>query len=55
MADIDKKADRIVKAIKADVTGRRGWRQEWGQFDPKIQKEIIATWKEIVLKALQKP
>lgn len=40
--------DLAVKAILADVTDRRGWRQEWDMFDEDIQEEIKATWKEIL-------
>ena len=44
----------IVKGILADVTDRRGWRQEWDGFDDDIQAEIKATWKKIVKAAIAK-
>lgn len=39
-----KLSHRIRDAILADVTDRRGWRQEWDAFDADIQKEIKAAW-----------
>jgi hypothetical protein len=38
----------IVRVILADVTDRRGWRQEWEQFDADTQSEIKSTWQEKV-------
>lgn len=43
---------RIVKRILADVTDRRGWRQEWDQFDEDIKAQIIKTWRRIVREEL---
>lgn len=40
--------DKAVKAILADVTDRRGWRQAWDMFDDDIQEEIKVRWKEIL-------
>lgn len=40
----DKKAKRILFAIAADLTDRRGLRQQWEQIDDDIQEEILATW-----------
>ena len=37
-------AEKIRDAILADVTDRRGWRQEWDEFDADIQDEIKRTW-----------
>ncbi|HET6494890.1 MAG TPA: hypothetical protein VFH61_05950, partial [Thermoleophilia bacterium] len=47
--------DRIVATMFADVTDRRGWRQEWDQFDEDVKAEIIATWCEKVRAALKEP
>ena len=46
-------ADKIVLAILADVTDRRGWRQEWDQFDEDARNEIIAEWRSRVLAILR--
>lgn len=48
------KAEKIVKAILADMTDRRGLRQEWEQIDEDIQAEIKTTWTELVEKELSK-
>lgn len=45
---LKKTAKRIRDAILADVTDRRGWRQEWDVFDEDIQKEIKAKWLETI-------
>jgi hypothetical protein len=45
-------AKAIVRRILADVTDRRGWRQEWDQFDSEIKDEIQETWKAEILKVL---
>lgn len=42
--DIDATTKKIVKAILDDVTDRRGWRQEWDEFDEDVQEEIKETW-----------
>ena len=52
--DNEHKAKKIVAAIKADFTDRRGLRQEWEQIDDDIQREIEAKWLSIVLKILNK-
>lgn len=41
-------AKKIAQAILADVTDRRGWRQEWDGFDDDIQDEIVNTWIRII-------
>ena len=43
---------RIVDAIIADLSDRRGLRQEWDQIDLDIKQEIHSTWVDIVQKAL---
>jgi hypothetical protein len=40
--------EQIVAAIWADVTDRRGWRQEADQFEDRIKHEILDRWVEIV-------
>lgn len=47
-------AKKIVAAILADLTDRRGLKQEWNQTDPKIQREIRAEWRAIVAAELDK-
>jgi hypothetical protein len=48
------KAQQIVEAIEADLTDRRGLKQEWGQIDYDIQDEIRDTWAGIIRKMLGK-
>lgn len=43
--------ERIVAAIWADVTDRRGWRQAADQFDNETKHEILDTWLRIVTAA----
>jgi hypothetical protein len=47
--------DRIVVAIWSDVTDRRGWRQEYDNFDADIQVEVIETWADMVREILAHP
>ena len=54
VAEETARAKAIVKAILADVTDRRGWKQEWGQFDTDTKREIKATWTALVLRELEK-
>jgi hypothetical protein len=49
---IEKKADEIVKGILADLSGRRGLRQEWDMIDDEIQEEIIEEWHGIAVGVL---
>ncbi len=46
--DIEKATKRIHRRILADVRDRRGWKQEYEQFAPDVQKEINAAWKGII-------
>lgn len=39
---------RIVYKLLRDATDRRGWRQEFDQFDDDVKEELIATWIAIV-------
>ena len=39
----DEWIEAVGDAILADITDRRGWRQEWDQFDDDIQEEIRIT------------
>lgn len=48
-----KLAYRIRDAILADVTDRRGWRQEWNQFGEDVQQEIRKAWLEIIEAEIQ--
>jgi hypothetical protein len=43
-----KLAKRIRDKILADVTDRRGWRQEWDGFGDDIQSEIRVAWLAII-------
>ena len=47
-------AQRIRDAILADVTDRRGWRQEWDGFHDDIQKDIKAAWLAIIKAELER-
>jgi len=41
-------AARIVNAIVADLSDRRGLRHEWDGIDDDIRAEIVAKWTRIV-------
>lgn len=43
----------IVQKIHADVTDRRGWRQEWECMDADIKCEILRMWDSIVREAVE--
>jgi hypothetical protein len=47
-------AERIALAILRDVTDRRGWRQEWDQFDDDVRRELAETWVKLIRQAMQK-
>ena len=42
----------IVFDIIADISDRRGLKQEWEQIDGGIQDEIIETWKNKIIDSL---
>ncbi len=44
--------EEIVKAILADVTYRRGWRQAWDGFDDDIRAIIKDEWRLLVQEKL---
>ena len=46
-------AQQIVELIEADLTDRRGLRQEWEHIDYDIQDEIRDTWAELIRKVLK--
>ena len=46
-------AERIAWGILADVTDRRGWRQEWEQLSGSIQNEIFTEHVKIVQQLLE--
>ena len=46
-------AKKIVEAILADMTDRRGLRQEWDGIDADIKKEIKETWIGLVVQELK--
>lgn len=37
-------AEEIAFAILGDVTNRKGWENEWDEFDAEIQEEILQEW-----------
>lgn len=47
------KSEKIRDAILKDITDRRGWRQEWDQFDGDVQNEIRSTWLNIIEKIVE--
>ena len=51
--DLEDPVDRVVLAIYTDVTDRRGWRQEWDQFDEDVRAEIVRTWRAKIRGALE--
>ena len=46
------KEKQIAFSIMEDVTDRRGWRQEWDQFDDDIKEEIFQRWIDIAKEKL---
>ena len=46
---------RIVEAIIADLSDRRGLRQEWEQIDSDVQDEIRYVWGIIIEKLVKLP
>lgn len=47
-------AEKIVDAIMADLTNRRGLRQSWDSIEASIRHEIVETWAAKVEKILEK-
>ncbi len=45
-------AEKIAWEILQDVTDRRGWSQEWDQFEDDIRNEIFATFVKIAEKGI---
>jgi len=58
MSDVNellkRKANIAVRGIIADLSDRRGLRQEWEQIDKDIQQEIFTKWQEIIFDAFTK-
>ena len=46
-------ASKIKDNIIADITDRRGFRQEWDNCDSEVQDAIENTWIEIIAKVLR--
>jgi hypothetical protein len=44
----------IVGRIVADLTDRRGLRQEWESIDEDVRQEIMETWGDIVQQEIAK-
>lgn len=47
-------AAKIVHEIVADLSDRRGLRQEWEQIDSTIRREIVEVWTKIAIYHLKK-
>lgn len=43
----DNVKERIFDRIAADISDRRGLKQEWAAIDPEIMEEIRAEWFKI--------
>lgn len=41
-------AEKVVDKIIADLTDRRGLRQEWENCDDEVRDEIRATWIKLI-------
>lgn len=52
MSKVSKEARDAVRKIVADLSDRRGLRQEWEQIDRDIQKEIRSMWEQIIHEAI---
>lgn len=54
----DEKIEKITfviqKALLADITDRRGWRQEWDMMDADIQHEIKREHRRIIREELKR-
>jgi hypothetical protein len=44
------RAQSTAWEILSDITDRRGWSQEWDQFDEGIKNEVFATFVAIIEK-----
>lgn len=49
------RAKAIVEAIRKDFTDRRGLRQEWDAIGDDVKREIVETWRALVIAELKKP
>ena len=49
-----KLAERIQKRLMADLTDRRGFRQEYDLVDKDVKAEWHETWNAIIVKELKK-
>lgn len=50
----DERAAAVVDRIVADLSDRRGLRQEWDEIDADIQSEIRETWHDIIVQELRR-
>jgi hypothetical protein len=41
-------AERIAFKLLEDITDRRGWRQEWDQFEDRVKEEIFQEFVKII-------
>lgn len=48
-----KLAQKIMRDLLKDITDRRGWRQQWDQFDEDVKVEIRKTHTDIIEKHLK--
>lgn len=45
--------DKLAEALLADITDRRGWGQEWDQFDDEVRDEIVEKLGIVALQSLR--
>ena len=48
MTKLERRIELAIDGIIADLTDRRGLRQEWEQIDDDIKTEIRNTWLDIM-------
>ena len=46
-------AKKATAKIVADLTDRRGLRQEWEGIDDDIRAEIVAQWEAIIVREIE--
>jgi hypothetical protein len=52
MSELKALSRKIMRALLADITDRRGWRQDWDMFDEDVKREIRKTHAAIIEKHL---
>jgi hypothetical protein len=46
-------AAEVRDQILSDVTNRKGWRQDWDQFDADVRREIRQHWHKMIFNRLR--